>query len=84
MEKNAIERKKQINVDYMLRKIKMQACARKIQRAWRNYRTKRLLHAYSHSFSLRYTNKMKEMGEGLISEKKVLNVRSCGYKNGQN
>lgn len=38
----------------------MQACARKIQRAWRNFKTKKLLHVYSHNFSIKYTNKMKD------------------------
>lgn len=37
----------------------MQACARKIQRAWKNYKTKKLIRTYSHTLSLKFSNKMK-------------------------
>lgn len=60
----------------------MQACARKIQRAWRNYKTKQLLHVYSHNLSIKYSNKMKN--NWIETEPKILNVKSCGYKSGQN
>lgn len=37
----------------------MQSCARKIQRAWRNFKTRKLINAYSSTASLKLTNKTK-------------------------
>lgn len=72
----------------MKSKILMQVSARKIQRAWRRYKTKQLIHAYSHSISVKLTNKMKctwEEDHSLLNQqRKILNVKSCGYKNGKN
>lgn len=73
----------------MKRKILMQACARKIQRVWKNYRTKKLINVYS-NLSLKKWNKNKNVdndtniNEFQYEAKKILNVRSCGFKAGKN
>lgn len=74
-----------MNNEYIKRRIIEQASARKIQRAWRNYKTKKLIHTYSQTLSMKFKKKEKDgPNERLLSEKKVLNVKSCDFKNGRN
>lgn len=74
-----------MNYDYIKQRILEQASARKIQRAWRNYKTKKLIHTYSQTLSMKFKKKQKEGPNScLFSEKKVLNVKSCDLKNGRN
>lgn len=42
----ATERRDHMNLDY-LRNVQMEASARRIQRAWKNYKTKCLIRSYS-------------------------------------
>ena len=55
------------------------ASVKKIQRAWRNYKTKKLLRSYSNDISLKFSNKMRGYKSGGINEPKtILSVRSYG------
>lgn len=58
----------------------MLASVKKIQRAWRNYKTKKLVKSYSNNIALKFTGKMKScLLEGGVDENKILTVRSCGF-----
>lgn len=52
----------------------MLASVKKIQRAWRNYRTKKLLKSYSNNISLKLTSKLKNK----LNNDNILTVRSLG------
>lgn len=49
-----------INHEYMVKKILVTACVRKIQRAWRNYKTKKLLSTYSQTFLSKDKSKLND------------------------
>jgi hypothetical protein len=53
-EEISTQRKEKLNYDYLKEKILVEACVRKIQRAWRNYRTKKLVNCYSSTLSARH------------------------------
>lgn len=46
-----------MNYDYIKQRILEQASARRIQRAWRNYKTKKLIHTYSQTLSMKFKKK---------------------------
>lgn len=64
---------------YLKEKILVLASVKKIQRAWRNYKTKKLIRSYSNDISLKFTNKMKGLQSlNSLESKGILTVRSCG------
>ena len=48
-----------MNYEYLKEKALILASVRKIQRAWRSYRTKRLLKSYSTNFNIRLKSKIQ-------------------------
>lgn len=53
-EEISTQRKEKINYDYLKEKILIEASVRKIQRAWRNYRTRKLVTSYSSTISAKF------------------------------
>lgn len=66
---------------YLKEKVLVLASIKKIQRAWRNYKTKKLIKSYSNNISLKFTGKLKNQlsSRQEADEVKILTVRSCGY-----
>lgn len=66
---------------YLKEKVLLLASIKKIQRAWRNYKTKKLIKSYSNNISLKFTGKLKNQlsSRQEADEVKILTVRSCGY-----
>lgn len=44
---------------YLKEKVLVLASVKKIQRAWRSYKTKKLIKSYSNNISLKFTGKLK-------------------------
>lgn len=59
MEKTAQFKKQHLNYEYLKEKVLVLASVKKIQRAWRNYKTRKLIKSYSNNISLKFTGKMK-------------------------
>jgi hypothetical protein len=73
-----------LNYIYLKEKVLVLASVKKIQRAWRNYKTKKLIKSYSNNISLKFTGKIKNKLQTKEGEEiKILTVRSCGF-NGKN
>jgi hypothetical protein len=60
-------------------KVLVLASVKKIQRAWRNYKTKKLIKSYSNNLSLKFAGKVKSQMQSGRDEPKILTVRSCGF-----
>lgn len=56
-EEISTQRKERLNYEYLKEKILLEASVRKIQRAWRNYLTKKLVNCYSSTLSARFMKK---------------------------
>ena len=58
-EKSAQFKKEHLNYEYLKSKVLVLASVKKIQRAWRSYKTKKLIKSYSNNISLKFTGKMR-------------------------
>jgi hypothetical protein len=73
MEKQLYDKKEHLNYMYLKEKILVLASAKKIQRAWRNYKTKKLIKSYSHDIRLKLTKSLQSHHDD-----NLLTVRSLG------
>jgi hypothetical protein len=74
-EEVAEQRKRALNMEYIVRKIQMQRSARMIQRAWRKYRTHKIINWYS---KLGESKASCEAKADYCSNPKILNLKSRG------